>query len=339
MKINKPIYEKCISLGWFCGVASSMNRYGLRGHSGPFDWCFSDLQSVLKMMETHFSDFMIKENLSVETDNHKVFYDNKYGFWCNHDIQRDFEEEYNDIYQKYMQRAKRFMEDIKHPTIFIRAVRSEEEILFIEENKDYVYRIIKNENPNNEIAFLILNGMKKLSDNFLCFQLGVEGYIGKTYEMRMLFDSSSDFSAYCKKHILSKENIIQNKEFDKEHNQLKVGKGVLGHSLDESSDDVVLVLRDYFLNLARKGIYLWGVGKYGTRMLPYLIKKGVIVKGIIDNAADKMENGSQNILITIASDTIATEVQKQILDRYPNTRILKFNSLCDQLFEKQGYCD
>ena len=79
-------FENCISLGWFCGTASSMSRYGLRSHSGPFDWFFSDFDSVLKVIETDFSDFMKKENLVPDKNNNKIFYDTKYRFSCNHYI-------------------------------------------------------------------------------------------------------------------------------------------------------------------------------------------------------------------------------------------------------------
>lgn len=341
-------YNNCISLGWFCGVASSMSRYGLRSHSGPFDWYFSDFKSVLKVIETDFSDFMTKENLTVDSGDNRVFYDNKYGFWCNHDIRYDFEQEYDCIHQKYMRRARQFMQDIKQPTFFIRAVRSKEEILFIEENREYIYRIIKKENPNNEIAFLILNGMQKISDNFLWFRLSIEKYVGNTYEMVMMFDSSSDFSEYCTKHILPEESIAQNKNYNKEHNKVKFGMGILVHSLDECSCDIVLTLREYYSTI-NQGIYLWGAGKYGTLLLKYLIQNGITVKGIIDNDLEKIgtlcenipiipfskvEDDSQNIFITIESEEKVTEVQKQIYGTYPNIRILKLSDLIDKLFEK-----
>lgn len=344
-------YKNCISLGWFCGVAWSMGRYGLRGHSGPFDWYFSDFKSVLKVIETRFSDFMEKENLSVETDNNRVFYDNKYGFSCGHDIQHDFEKEYDCIHQKYMRRAEQFMQDIKQPTFFIRAVKSKEEILFIEENREYIYSIIKKENPNNEIAFLILNDMQKLSSNFLWFQLSINKYWGRMYEMRMLFDSSRKFSEYCIRHILPEESIVHNKKFDKEHNKLKVGRGILVHFLNECNDDIVLALKKYYLNIAADGIYLWGAGMYGTLILQYLITQGITVKGIIDNDLNKIgtlcegipivpfskiKDDSQNIFITIASDQKESEVQKQILDTYPNTKILKLSYLSNVLYEKYG---
>lgn len=30
-------YDNCISLGWFCGTASSLSKLGLRNFSEPFD--------------------------------------------------------------------------------------------------------------------------------------------------------------------------------------------------------------------------------------------------------------------------------------------------------------
>lgn len=34
-----------------------MAKLGLRSHSGPFDWYYSDYWAVLKQMENDFSDF------------------------------------------------------------------------------------------------------------------------------------------------------------------------------------------------------------------------------------------------------------------------------------------
>lgn len=213
-------YDYCISLGCFCGTASSMEKYGLRSHSGPFDWYFSDFASVLKVIETDFSDFMKKENLLVDDSDHKTFSDVKYGFRCSHDIHSNFEEEYPLIYQKYMRRAEQFMEDVQSPTCFIRAVKSEREIRFIEENRDYIYEVLRKENKKNDIIFLLHNNLRDMSDDFLWFRLNIDKYIGKTYEMRYMFTTSSDFSQYCK-NILSPEDIKRNMKFDREHLKLR----------------------------------------------------------------------------------------------------------------------
>ena len=207
-------YDNCISLGWFCGTASSMSRYGLRSHSGPFDWYHSNFDSVLKIMETDFQDFMKKENLLIDNEDHRIFYDIKYGFRFNHDVQNDFETEYLIIYQKYMRRAEYFMVSVQQPTCFIRTVRSEEEVKFIEKNRDYIYKVIKRNNSNNEIIFLILRNMRDLPDSYIWFRLNIERYVGRHYEMRHMFDSSEDFSKYCKKYILSDKHIKRNLEYD-----------------------------------------------------------------------------------------------------------------------------
>lgn len=213
-------YDNCISLGWFCGTASSMEKYGLRSHSGPFDWYFSDFDSVLKVIETDFSDFMKRENLWFDDSNCRVFYDTKYGFHCSHDVAHNFEEEYPLIYQKYMRRAEQFKEDIKSPTCFIRTVKDESEISFIEKNRNYIYEVLRKENTDNNIIFLLNKNLRNMSDDFLWFRLNIEEYIGKTYQMRYMFSTSRDFEKYCQ-NILSPEDIKHNIKFDKKH--LKMG--------------------------------------------------------------------------------------------------------------------
>lgn len=338
--VDHSRYVNCISLGWFCGVASSMNRYGLRNHSGPFDWYFSGLESVLKLMETDFYDFMAKENLFVDENDSTVFHDKKYGFACRHDIQNDFATEYEGIYQKYMRRAEQFMRDVRQPALFIRAVRSENEILYIEENREYIYEIIKRSNTGNEIIFLTLNTMKKLPDYFLQFRLGMEGYIGKTFEMRTMFDTSEEFSEYCKKNILSSEQIDRNKRFDREH--FGIDEKVL--MLMDRADlfDMVSELKKFYSNMKR-GLYLFGAGIYGELVSLHLVKKGITVKGIIDNDQEKqgslcngipvisllqIEYGHQNIFVTVR-DKRTEEIEKQLLEQCPDSTILTLRNIVE----------
>lgn len=216
-------YNNCISLGCFCGTAAAMEKHGLRSHSGPFDWYFSDLDSVLKVIETDFSDFMKKENLLVSTSNRKEFCDVKYEFRCGHDIHRNFEEEYPLIYEKYMRRAKQFMKDVQSPTCFIRTVKSNREVRFIIENKEYIYQVLRRGNANNQIIFLLRNGLADLSDDFLWFRLDIDQYIGKTYEMRYMFDSSKLLLEYCQK-ILSPGDMERNMKFDRKH--MRIGSRI-----------------------------------------------------------------------------------------------------------------
>ncbi len=47
-----------ISLGTHCFTASLLNRWGLRGASGPFDWLFSSVPMIIHCLEDEFSTFL-----------------------------------------------------------------------------------------------------------------------------------------------------------------------------------------------------------------------------------------------------------------------------------------
>lgn len=329
-------FENCISLGWFCGTASSMSRYGLRSHSGPFDWFFSDFDSVLKVIETDFSDFMKKENLVPDKKNNKIFYDTKYRFSCNHDIESDFDHEYQFIFERYMRRAERFMQSVRRPTCFIRTVRSEREIQFIEENGEYIYKVIKKENCNNEIIYLLLKNMKRLSDEYLWFRLGLEDYSGQTYEMRHMFDSSNDFSVYCKNKILAGEDIRCNTLFDKAHIEPGYKVSVLMRKLDADKCNIGDIFKEYYPDIDRGGVFLWGMGTYGVLVLKYFHKNKIRVNGIIDNDPEKWESfcegipvmpfsqikgDSINIFVAVSSASSSEEITNQIINKYPKALI------------------
>lgn len=342
-------YETCISLGWFCGVASSMARYGLRSHSGPFDWYFSDFESVLKVMETDFADFMAKENLFVDNTDRKIFHDKKYGFTCNHDVKVDFNREYDIIYQKYMKKVRQFRCDIEKPTCFIRAVRSEKELIFIEKKRDYIYEIIKRKHRDSEIIFLLLNNMKELPDSFLWFRLGREYYFGKNVTMRTMFDSSKEFLE-CAKRILPEEIIKHNKEFDKKH--LSADMKIMTMMAKLNNYNIETILVEHYHDL-EQGLLLWGAGNYGISILQYLIENGKVdVKGIIDNDQKKVGSvyegipvisfsdiiyDNQNIFIAVGERAYADEIEKQITENYSEMKTLKLIELVD-LLEKKYNC-
>ena len=56
------MFGKFVSLGWFCGTAASMSKYGLRSGAGPVDWCFTELEELIHLIDTDFEHFMEKEN-------------------------------------------------------------------------------------------------------------------------------------------------------------------------------------------------------------------------------------------------------------------------------------
>lgn len=59
------MYDHIVSLGWYCGIASSMAKNGFRENSGPFDWMFSSLEGVLHFLESSFEDFLDWNHLEI----------------------------------------------------------------------------------------------------------------------------------------------------------------------------------------------------------------------------------------------------------------------------------
>lgn len=214
-------YETCFSLGCNCWAASSLAKLGLRSFSGPFDWYWSDFDSVISQIENEFADFMRKENLEI-IDN-KVFRDTKYNFLCNHDIKEDFEIEYAEIYDKYIRRAERFMESIKKPTCFFRIIRSEGEIKYIINNESHIEKVLKKYNSENEIVYIGLKNLSCLPDHFRWFQLTEDHYGSGRYNMRNLFSQSEELLQFCK-NLLSPEQMELNKKYDNaKYRQIDVG--------------------------------------------------------------------------------------------------------------------
>lgn len=208
------VFDNFISLGWFCGTAASMKKYGLRSFSGPFDWYFNDFYGVLSCIENRFEDFLLKDNLQ-ETENPKSFLDTKYGFVFNHEIKRSLEEDYEIIKDKYNRRIIYFEKRIKERTCFIRTVRNPKELEYIEKNNDYISSIIKRDNIENEIVYLSLksfnipSGLQKAENIYL---LNDDKYRGGREELDKLFDSVPEFLQWCEQHS-DKQMRRKNQDF------------------------------------------------------------------------------------------------------------------------------
>jgi len=149
------LFDNYISLGYYCGVAASMSKIGVRSVSGPFDWYISsEFKGVMNCLENDFAEFLIKDNIEV-TCAGMALVDTKYSFHLGHEIKVSFEEEYKSIYAKYMRRINRFREQIRQKTCFIRAVYNVDELRYIQENQQYINDIIKRSNEDNEIVYVI----------------------------------------------------------------------------------------------------------------------------------------------------------------------------------------
>ena len=207
------MFENIISMGCACGVACSMIKYGLRSCVGPFDWYVSDFSSLLHFMETDFTDFLNRKHIKI-SERPNEFYDEKYDCYFANDVIYDFSEEWEEIYEKYQRRIKKFSQMIQYPTCFVRCIRDEHEKQYICENYKYILSVIKKSNQLNEIVFL---GEHDLDIPFRYYPLKLSnhGDYSLIIEHNILFDQNYDILEFlCKQ--MEAEKIVKNLFFSQE---------------------------------------------------------------------------------------------------------------------------
>lgn len=167
-----------ISLGYFCSIASELEKLGLRTESSPFDWVISDFKGVIMALENHFSEYLDYNFLSQNIENHAVYMNVKYNISFYHDFDKyvSLEKQLSKVQEKYNRRINKFYESISNPTLFIRYISDEEtingvskELLYIEENYDQILKLLKSFNEFNEILFIANKGV--LSTKFTVYNV------------------------------------------------------------------------------------------------------------------------------------------------------------------------
>ncbi len=300
-----------------------MSRLGLRGCSGPFDWYYSDFAPVLLCIENEFSDFFARENLEQYPKYPRTFIDKKYGFLSFHDIRTDLDEDYPVFCKRYNDRAQRFLEAVKKPTCFFRAVRNAAEVKYILDNKDYIENLLRRYNKENEVIYLLPKSLGLLPEEFTSFSLNME-YKHDAYYIRALFDNNKELLDFCN-GLLPPEAIAANKAHDDGANAACAAEVFEMVARDEGNVDK-RILRGLEANPDEE-IYLWGGGYHGKSMYSYLTGKGVVINGIIDINADKKPDDGikyikpsevpeqSKIFISIADGRTNDEIMAQMAEK------------------------
>lgn len=155
---NEINYEHIISIGSFCSVAMEIERIERRDGAYPFDWCISELEGVLKLIENDFKDFMVYDELMQNIVEHS-HYMNQYGIQFFHDFNsyEPLKDQLHTVHKKYLRRIRRFYKSIKEPTLFVRYVRDQKEMNYITENYSTIMKLLKKFNLQNELILIINN--------------------------------------------------------------------------------------------------------------------------------------------------------------------------------------
>lgn len=157
-------FENFISLGYFCEVASDLEKLGLRNTSSPFDWCITDFKMNIRLIDNKFDNFMNYENLKQSCQNRNIYMDAVYKDFFFHDFSKykSLDSQYPKVKAKYNRRIQRFLTNIRKPTLFIRYISNEvknsngrsAELEWIENNREYILKVLKRYNSQNEIIYI-----------------------------------------------------------------------------------------------------------------------------------------------------------------------------------------
>lgn len=163
-KRGKDKFRQVISLGYFCSVASELERLGYREASYPFDWCISSFKGVIEAIQNHFNDYFAYEMLSQHDQIREHYRNDAYDIQFFHDFNRyqSLEKQLENVKKKYEKRIERFYRDIQTPTLFIRYISNEkrtfdghsEELVWVEAHIDEIRALLKSFHPDNEIIFV-----------------------------------------------------------------------------------------------------------------------------------------------------------------------------------------
>lgn len=161
-------YENVVSLGYFCSVASEIERIGLRTHSGPFDWqACVDFRKRIELIDTHFKDFF--ENLNEDGLYQLVSAPHSYfmkavGVFLVHDFTKykPLANQLPEVKRKYERRVASFYRQISQKTLFIYYVNRDTDADYINQNLGHIKSVLCKFNSCNEIIF-VANSDKHLN--------------------------------------------------------------------------------------------------------------------------------------------------------------------------------
>lgn len=157
---NFEEYENVISLGYFCSVASEIERMGLRTHSGPFDWqACVDFKKRIELIDTWFKEFfenLNEEGLYQKVSEPQIYFMKAVGVFLVHDftMYKSLAEQLPEVRRKYERRVASFYRQIAKKTLFIHYVNKDNDVDYINHNIDYIRKTLRKFNPGNEIIFV-----------------------------------------------------------------------------------------------------------------------------------------------------------------------------------------
>jgi len=148
-------YQHVISLGHFCGVASELERFGLRDASYPFDWIICELQPALELMESGLGELLERGVLSRQQDHpHIVQHPSGVSFYHDFRPECSIDEQLAEVGAKYARRMARLQASVQERTLFVRYVIDSAEFEYLEKNMPAVLSVLRRGHPRNDLLLI-----------------------------------------------------------------------------------------------------------------------------------------------------------------------------------------
>lgn len=168
-------YLHVISLGGSCKVAGLLKRCGLREASYPFDWNLGSPESVMSLIDGGFDGFLELESLAKEDG---VVRDLRFGIGMPNDFDagRPLEGQHEVVSCRYQRRIQRFARATAEPTLFVRLVRDEAELRYLEEHLEDFLLVLRRLHPAHDLALVIGSGSSLRSSTLTLHVLEDAGF-------------------------------------------------------------------------------------------------------------------------------------------------------------------
>lgn len=156
-------FENIVSLGFFCGVAETIQKVGLRKKSYPFDWVISnEFEKVVSLIENDFKGWLNLKFLYQSKDHREQYTNIEYNISFFHDFDKytSLDQQISNVRKKYEKRINRFYEDIKKPTLFIRYLPSQSDFGYALKNNNKIQSLLKQYNKQNQILYIANNNLE-----------------------------------------------------------------------------------------------------------------------------------------------------------------------------------
>lgn len=275
------MFKHYFSLGCYCSVAATLERYGLRSFSGPFDWCMSEFKGVIQCIEDEFKGILKIDNLEAVESNPLYFRDRKYGFYFNHELRKGetLEDKYQEIQMKYLERGTRFLEKILEPTCFVRAIKNEDEIIYIRENEKKINLLLKKYNIENQIIYIVPERLANETDFLNAYRIDKYEF-SSLKSLAAIFNKNNELKEYCIEKFdknLHVENLLyQLNKWEKYSEIISCKHQILSQVLEYKNNNKPI---SEFFN--GKKIIIYGLGELG-KIFYDEIKENVPIVGAID---------------------------------------------------------